>query len=95
MRDDLIEDIKFVITKTIDSVKRKIDPSKRKGTFEILGYDFMVDYDLSVWLIECNTNPCLDESSKILKMLLPRMLDDAFKLSIDRNFINPLCQYNI
>lgn len=94
MRDDLIEDIKLVITKTIDSVKRKLDPLKRKGTFEILGYDFMVDNDLSVWLIECNTNPCLDESSNILKMLLPRMLDDAFKLSIDRNFVNPLCQYN-
>ena len=54
----------------------------------------MVDYDMSVWLIECNTNPCLDESSKILEVLLPRMLDDSFKLSIDKNFINPLSQYN-
>lgn len=94
MKDDLIEDIKFTITKTIDSVKRKIDPMKRKGTFDILGYDFMVDYDMTVWLIECNTNPCLDESSKLLQTLLPRMLDDAFKLSIDRNFVNPLCEYN-
>lgn len=50
----------------------------------------MVDYDMTVWLIECNTNPCLDESSSILKTLLPRMLDDAFKLSIDREFPNPL-----
>ena len=91
MVDDLVEDIKFVIVKTIESVKRKLDPNKRKGTFDILGYDFMVDYDMSVWLIECNTNPCLDESSSILKRLLPRMLDDAFKLSIDRDFPNPLC----
>ena len=91
VKNDLVEDIKFTISKTIDSVKRKLDPAKRKGTFEILGYDFMVDYDMSVWLIECNTNPCFDESSKILQTLLPRMLDDAFKLSIDKNFINPLC----
>ena len=91
VKHDLVEDIKYTITKTIDSVKRKLDPAKRKGTFEILGYDFMVDYDMSVWLIECNTNPCFDESSKILEILLPRMLDDAFKLSIDKNFINPLC----
>jgi len=90
----LVEDIKFTITKTIDSVKRKLDPLKRKGTFEIFGYDFMVDYDMSVWLIECNTNPCFDESSKILATLLPRMLDDAFKLSIDKNFANPLNLYN-
>lgn len=93
MVDDLVEDIKFVIVKTLESVKRKLDPNKRKGTFDILGYDFMVDYDMTVWLIECNTNPCLDESSSILKRLLPRMLDDAFKLSIDRDFPNPLCQY--
>jgi hypothetical protein len=79
-----------VISKTIESVKRKLDPNKRKGTFELLGYDFMVDYDMTTWLIECNTNPCLDESSSILKTLLPRMLDDAFKLSIDREFPNPL-----
>ena len=58
--------------------------------FEILGYDFMCDNDMTVWLIECNTNPCLDETSSILKTLLPRMLDDALKLSIDREFPDPL-----
>ena len=30
----------------------------------MFGYDFMVDSDFSVWLIEANCNPCLDESSK-------------------------------
>ena len=76
--------------KTIESVKKKLDPNKRIGCFELFGYDFMVDYDFTVWLIEVNTNPCLDESSLILKKLLPRMLDDAFKLTIDRDFQNPL-----
>lgn len=89
-----MEDIKYTISKTIDSVKRKIDPNKRNGCFEIFGYDFMVDNDLTTWLIEVNTNPCLDESSELLKMILPRMLDDAFKLTIDRDFPNPLIQYN-
>ena len=50
----------------------------------------MVDNDMSVWLIEVNTNPCLDESSSILKAILPRMIDDALKLTIDREFPNPL-----
>jgi hypothetical protein len=77
----------------IDSVKRKLDPNKRKGTFTILGYDFMVDYDMTVWLIECNTNPCFDESSNILKTLLPRMLDDGLKLSVDKDFPDPLTLY--
>lgn len=30
--------------------------------FEIFGYDFMIDDDMSVYLIEVNTNPCLDTS---------------------------------
>ena len=78
--------MKFLVYKTLESVRTKLNPEWRKGCFEILGFDFMVDADLTVWLIECNTNPCIEESSQLLKMLLPRMLDDAFKLTLDRQF---------
>lgn len=43
----------------------------------------MVDKELKPWLIEVNTNPCIEESSALLKQLIPRMLDDAFKLTLD------------
>ena len=43
----------------------------------------MIDESLESWLIEINTNPCLEETSKLLKDYLPRMLDDAFKLTVD------------
>jgi len=33
---------------------------------EIFGYDFILDHDLNPWLIEVNTNPCLEESSSLL-----------------------------
>ena len=46
----------------------------------------MLDADLNCWLIEVNTNPCLEESSKLLEMLIPRMVDDMFKLTIDKVF---------
>ena len=52
----------------------------------IFGYDFMLDRNLRPWLIEVNTNPCLEESNKLLSQLIPRMLDDAFKLSLDMMF---------
>ena len=45
-----------------------------------------MDKDYNVFLIEANTNPCLEESSQLLAMLLPRMLDDMFKLTIDKIF---------
>lgn len=59
---------------------------KRKNCFELFGLDFMIDTDMNVWLIEVNTNPCLEESSKILEILIPRMLDDLFKLTVDKVF---------
>ena len=43
----------------------------------------MIDSMLQPWLIEVNTNPCLEESSLLLQKLVPRMLDDAFKLTLD------------
>jgi len=46
----------------------------------------LVDSDFNVWLLEANTNPCLEESSKLLENLLPRMIDDMFKLTLDQVF---------
>ena len=52
----------------------------------MFGYDFIIDEDFNVWLIEVNTNPCIEESSNILKIYLPRMIDDMLKLSVDTLF---------
>lgn len=49
----------------------------------------MIDHDFTTWLIEVNTNPCLDPSSRILRRLLPRMMDDMFRLTIDVDFKSP------
>lgn len=87
--NDILDNIKNTIKKSMYSAKKKIDPEYRKYSFEIFGYDFIIDEDYNVWLIEINTNPCLEESSSLLKSLIPRMLDDAFKLTLDQIFPNP------
>ena len=43
----------------------------------------MVDEDFNVWLIECNTNPSISETTPYLGKLIIRMLDDMIKLTID------------
>jgi hypothetical protein len=75
--------MKQLIVRSIFSVKKIIDPNQRKSCFELFGYDFIIDEDLNLWLIEVNTNPCIEESSNILKIYLPRMIDDMLKLSVD------------
>ena len=60
----------------------------RKNCFEIYGYDFILDTNYQPFLLEINTNPGLEESSPLIKMLVPRMIDDAFRLTIDKVFDN-------
>lgn len=43
----------------------------------------MVDENYNVWLIEVNTNPCLELSSKMLGRIIPNMVEQALRLSID------------
>ena len=64
----------------------KINLMKRKNCFEIFGYDFIIDENFQPFLLEINTNPGFEFSSPLIKMLLPRLIDDAFKLTIDRDF---------
>ena len=54
-----------------------------KACFELFGYDFIVDSDYETWLIEVNTNPCLEESIPLLQTLIPRMVNDAIRLTVD------------
>ena len=76
--NDLVPKIKDRMKMTMKSVRRKINRNGRVHCFELFGYDFMIDEDLKVWLIEVNTNPCLEESSPILEEILPRMLGIIF-----------------
>ena len=40
-----------------------VGPLGKKKNFELLGYDFMVDQELQVWLIEVNSSPAMDYST--------------------------------
>lgn len=47
--------------------------------FELLGFDFMVDEKLNVFLIEVNTNPCLSTLSEPQGVLINKLLADTFR----------------
>lgn len=66
MYRDILPKIKDIILLTYESCKSKINLNNRHGCFEIFGYDFIIDEEMVPWLIEVNTNPCLEESSGLL-----------------------------
>jgi hypothetical protein len=83
LRESIWMNIKEIIEISMRAVKNKINAHCRKNCFEIFGYDFILDEDFNVYLIEINTNPGLEESSPLIKELVPRMLDDALRITID------------
>lgn len=56
---------------------------KRQQSFEIFGYDFMLDDNFKVYLIEANTNPCLETTCPILQKVITDVVDTGFRLSLD------------
>lgn len=59
--------MKDIIIDTILSVKNTLNQNNITPSFEFFGYDFMIDEDFRVWLIEVNTNPYLGLSCSYLK----------------------------
>ena len=86
VKEHIMNQVKYIVELTMKSVREKINPNKRNFCFEIFGYDFMMDINLNVYLIEINTNPGLEISSPWIKAIVPRMVDDALRLTIDEVF---------
>ena len=84
--EEVVARMKELVGVSLQAVKKKINPMKRQFCFELFGYDFLIDCFGKVWLIECNTNPCLELSSKLLERLIPQMIDQVLGLTIDKIF---------
>ena len=84
--DKMIEEMKYLIKISFKSVGTKLMKITPVLCFEIFGYDFILDNDFKPWILEINNNPGLGISSPVILKLVPRMLDDAFRLTIDKIF---------
>jgi hypothetical protein len=80
------QQIRSIVSDTIQASYSIIDPHRKLHSFELLGYDFMVDQQFKVWLIEVNTNPCLELSCGYLSKLIPAVIDNTFRITLDQLF---------
>jgi len=86
---DLLPQIKKLVTDSYRATHGKLDPMGRQYTFELFGFDFMIDADFHVWLIEANINPCLEITSPVTARIVPLMVDNAIRLGVDPIFQPP------
>ena len=49
----------------------------------------MIDSDFKLYLIEVNTNPCLETDSPLLSRIIPELINSSFKLALDPLFPCP------
>ena len=75
--------IKDLMIDSYLSAKKTMHRGKRNRVFEFFGFDFLIDEDFRVWLIEVNTNPYLGIPNEYIESLLPTMLDDMLAVVLD------------
>jgi len=63
--------MKSLVIDTFLSIKKQMIITKRHYCFELFGYDFLLDEDLRVWLLEVNTNPYLGIANGFIADLVP------------------------
>ena len=83
MEEHLIPRIKDIIIDSFLCVKRKMNPNQRTNVFELFGFDFLLDEDFRIWLIEVNYNPFLGTPNEYMRELVPNMINDMLKIVID------------
>lgn len=50
----------------------------------------MIDEDMKPWLIEVNTNPCLETCCPLLARLISHLIENTIRVAIDPMFPPPL-----
>eukprot|EP00656_Telonema_subtile_P049174 TRINITY_DN6045_c0_g1_i1.p1 TRINITY_DN6045_c0_g1~~TRINITY_DN6045_c0_g1_i1.p1 ORF type:complete len:494 (+),score=72.04 TRINITY_DN6045_c0_g1_i1:140-1621(+) len=78
-----------VVAASVEAVAGTLNSTGVEHCFELYGYDFMLDQSQNTWLLEVNSNPCLEVFNTTVGHHLDRMVDDIFKLQIDPLFPAP------
>ena len=77
LRDEMREIAKHALVSAQGQVEH------RKNSWELYGYDYMIDDTFRPWLIEINSSPACDYSTTVTEDFVPKALTDVIKVVVD------------
>ena len=70
-----------IMLQVIHSIRYKIQ--RKVGYFGIYGYDFMIDENMKVWLIEINVNPAITTNTDTLIKAIPPAIEEGIQVAVE------------
>ncbi|XP_078281164.1 protein polyglycylase TTLL10-like [Rhinoraja longicauda] len=70
-----------IIMQCFSAAKGKLEC--KLGYFDLLGCDFIIDYNFKVWLLEVNANPSLQRHCAVLRVVIPGVVYEALELVVE------------
>ena len=77
----ILPQIKKIITDSLRSAQSAV--KGRKETCQVFGYDFLVDDNFNVWLLEINSSPTMEPSTSLTARLCKEFQEDTVKIIVD------------
>ncbi|CAH1239473.1 TTLL10 [Branchiostoma lanceolatum] len=73
--------MKDIMLHCFHSVRHKIQC--RLGYFDLYGFDFLLDEDMKVYLLEINVNPALHTNCEVLQDMIPPLVEETVRVSLE------------
>jgi hypothetical protein len=80
--DSLSKRLKEIVIDTILCSQENM-MTERKGSWEMYGFDIMIDESLHPWLLEVNSSPACDYSTAVTKAFVKKALPETMKVVLD------------
>eukprot|EP01041_Mallomonas_annulata_P000481 gene481-901_t len=87
--DTILPQIKHLTWVSIAAAAEMMMQTCIESSFELLGYDFMVDDQFRSTLIEINSNPCLEFACPLLTNIITDVIEHTFRVAVDAQFPPP------
>ncbi|KAI0982358.1 hypothetical protein GJ496_009736 [Pomphorhynchus laevis] len=70
-----------ILMRVIESVRSRL--TRKVGCFGLYGVDFIIDETFHVWLLEINLGPALITNTRVLKEVIPPVLENCIRVAIE------------